>query len=258
MLIYLMIPKTISTMILTNKNYDDFDNWFDGLNSVGGMVLIDKPLEWTSFDVVAKIRAITKIKKVGHAGTLDPLASGLLIVCLGKFTKKINEFQDLRKVYDSKFKFGATTQTFDSEFGEENFKPTEHLNLDLLQNKAMEFCGEISQVPPIFSAKKVAGKRLYKYARNNQDVEIKPSQVTIHQFHVLNYENAIADVHIECSKGTYIRSLARDLGELVGAGAYLMNLRRTGIGDFTVSDALTISVFTEIINKYRAQNLESL
>ncbi|MCO5251274.1 MAG: tRNA pseudouridine(55) synthase TruB [Candidatus Kapabacteria bacterium] len=245
-------------MILTKRNLDEFHQWFEGLNSDGGMILIDKALDWTSFDVVAKLRSLTRIKKIGHAGTLDPLATGLLIICFGKYTKKINEFQDLLKVYESKFKFGATTKSFDSEFEEENFRPTEHITLELLQSSAKDFIGQISQIPPIFSAKKVAGKSLYKYARKNQEVEIKPSLVEVYQFDILNYENCIADVFIKCSKGTYIRSLANDLGQSVGAGAYLKQLRRTAIGEFLVSDAITINEFMELLNNYKANTVESL
>ncbi|MBS3999895.1 MAG: tRNA pseudouridine(55) synthase TruB [Desulfobulbaceae bacterium] len=245
-------------MILTKRNLNDFQQWFEALNSEGGMILIDKALDWTSFDVVAKLRSLTRIKKIGHAGTLDPLATGLLIICFGKYTKKINEFQELRKAYESKFKFGATTKSFDSEFEEENFRSTEHITLELLQSSAKDFTGPISQIPPIFSAKKVAGKSLYKYARKNQEVEIKPSLVEVYQFDILNYENCIADVYIECSKGTYIRSLAKDLGESVAAGAYLKQLRRTGIGEFTVSDAININEFTELLINFKANTVESL
>ncbi|OJU28008.1 MAG: tRNA pseudouridine(55) synthase TruB, partial [Sphingobacteriales bacterium 41-5] len=173
----------------------------------GAVLLIDKPLQWTSFDAVRKIRYLIKIKKVGHAGTLDPLATGLLIICTGKFTKKINEFMAQEKEYTGSFTLGATTPTYDLESKPENFKPYEHLTKEEIISATQKFMGEIDQVPPIHSAIKKDGKRVYELARKGVDVKLEPRKVTIKEFEVDSSELPIVKFRVVCSTGTYIRSL---------------------------------------------------
>jgi len=221
----------------------------------GEVLLIDKPLEWTSFDVVNFIRSFLrktynlKKLKVGHAGTLDPLASGLLIVCTGKMTKKINEFQDLDKVYIGQMKLGATTPSFDKETEEDHHFDYSNITKDDLERAAKALTGTIEQIPPMYSAIKIDGKRAYEHARKNQEKALTPRKVTIHEFTLLNTALPYVDFLIKSSKGTYIRSLARDFGKLLNNGAYLTALRRTQIGDFKVSDAMTIEQFRENVLK---------
>jgi len=209
----------------------------------GRVLLIDKPLDWTSFDVVKKIRwnicrafDIKKIK-VGHAGTLDPKATGLLIVCTGKFTKKINEIQAQTKVYTGTMKLGATTPTFDTESEENQIFPIEHITEEQLNQATQKFLGEIQQHPPIHSAVKKDGKRLYELARAGEVVETEARTVRIDEFKITKIEMPFVDFEVQCGKGTYIRSLANDFGEALNSGAYLAGLRRTKIGDFSVVDA---------------------
>lgn len=244
-------------MILSKYNLSDFQTWYSEAQTNGAMILVDKDKDWTSFDVVAKIRGLTRIKKIGHAGTLDPLATGLLILCLGKFTKKINEFQDFDKSYTALVKLGATTASDDSEFEEENITETDHLQIDTIKETILKFVGDITQYPPKFSAKKVDGKRLYKLARKNIDVEIKPIQVKIHKIEIKEISLPYLTIDILCSKGTYIRSLARDIGKELGVGAYMADLRRNTVGDFSVESALKISDIVENIEKLKQEN-ESL
>ncbi len=234
-------------MLLDKNLTAQFDKWLETAHNTGGVILIDKDLDWTSFDVIAKLRNLLKIKKIGHAGTLDPLASGLLIVCCGKYTKKINEYQGLDKTYTAKIKIGATTETDDSEKPEENIKDISSVSEDDIRMACRAFEGKILQVPPKYSAKKVKGKRLYKLARKGVDVDIKPVEVEVHYIKILNIDLPYIDVEIKCSKGTYIRSLARDIGERLKTGAYLAALRRTGIGDYNVDDALTINDITGLV-----------
>jgi tRNA pseudouridine55 synthase len=245
-------------MQLNRLNVEQIDIWLDNLNIEGGFVLLDKALDWTSFDVVAKLRNLTKIKKVGHAGTLDPLATGLLILCFGKFTKKIQEFQDLKKGYRSVFKLGATTPTYDSEMPEENHKSIENLTLNEIKSAIDSFKGDIQQLPPIYSAKKVKGKRLYKLARENREIEVNPSSVYIYEYNIVNYNAPFLEVDIICSKGTYIRSLAHDLGNKLDCGAYIKELRRTSIGDFYVNHALTVVEFENLFKQRNSRVIESL
>ncbi|MFA5620447.1 MAG: tRNA pseudouridine(55) synthase TruB [Weeksellaceae bacterium] len=209
----------------------------------GKILLIDKPLDWTSFDVVKKIRwnickafNIKKIK-VGHAGTLDPKATGLLIVCTGKFTKKINEIQGQTKVYTGRMKLGATTPTFDTESEENQIFPIEHITEEQLNQATQQFLGEIAQHPPIHSAVKKDGKRLYELARAGKEVETEARTVRIEEFKITKIEMPFVDFEVQCGKGTYIRSLANDFGAALNSGAYLTGLRRTKIGDFSVEDA---------------------
>ncbi|MET0392511.1 MAG: tRNA pseudouridine(55) synthase TruB [Chitinophagaceae bacterium] len=206
----------------------------------GRVLLVDKPLHWTSFDAVRKIRNLVRIKKVGHAGTLDPLATGLLIVCTGKFTKKINEYMAREKEYTGSFTLGATTPTYDLESEPENFQPVDQLTPEELKAALPRFTGEILQVPPAHSAIKVAGKRVYELARQGKEVKLEPRRVVISEFELTRIELPVVHFRVVCSTGTYIRSLAHDFGQALGCGAYLSSLRRTRIGEFTVADAATM------------------
>lgn len=211
------------------------------------MLLFDKPLQWTSFDLVRKVRNITRIAKVGHAGTLDPLATGLLIVCTGKFTKKINEYMGMEKEYTGTFTIGATTPTYDLESEPENLKEISQLTEEKIKSATAAFTGEIMQVPPIHSAIKKDGKPVYLAARKGVDVKLEPRPVTIYSFSIEKIEGAILYFRVVCSTGTYIRSLANDFGAALGVGAYMSSLRRTRIGIFRVEDAKQIDDFGEEI-----------
>src|SRR5574343_10007 len=206
----------------------------------GQAILIDKPVHWTSFDVVRKIRNITRIVKVGHAGTLDPLATGLLIVCTGKYTKKINEYMGMEKEYTGTFTLGATTPTYDLESEPVNFCNTDHLTESQIKKATQEFTGPIMQVPPIHSAIKQEGKPVYMAARKGIDVVLEPRPVTIHAFEIEKIEMPVVHFRVVCSTGTYIRSLANDFGKALGVGAYMSSLRRTRIGHFEVKAAESI------------------
>ncbi len=221
----------------------------------GQYFLVDKPYTWTSFQVVKKlkssIRKLTGEKKfkIGHAGTLDPLASGLLIVCLGKWTKQIESFQALDKVYTGSFHLGATTKSFDMEHEEDRTYPTDHITENLILDTAKSFLGEQDQVPPVYSALKIGGKRLFSYAREDKEVEIKIKRVNIYEFDITKIELPEVFFRIKCSKGTYIRSIARDFGDRLNSGAYLSSLRRESIGEYKVSDALSPDALSEEILK---------
>jgi tRNA pseudouridine55 synthase len=206
----------------------------------GRMLLINKPLRWTSFDAVRKIRNLTHTKKVGHAGTLDPLATGLLIVCTGKFTKKINEYMAQEKEYTGTITLGAVTPTYDLESSPQDFKPTEHITPEDLQKATEPFTGAIMQVPPIHSAIKKDGKRVYELARRGEEVKLEPRPVTITEFSITKVEMPVVHFKVVCSTGTYIRSLANDFGAQLGCGGYLSGLCRTRIGNFLLQDAMTI------------------
>ncbi len=221
----------------------------------GQVLLIDKPLNWTSFQVVNKLRweirqafNIKKIK-VGHAGTLDPLATGLLVICTGKMTKQINTFQGQIKEYTGTFVLGSTTPSFDLETEIDNTFPTNHITEALIHETTKQFIGEIDQYPPVFSAIKKDGKRLYEFARAGEDVEIKPRKVTIQAFEITKIDGLNLDFRVVCSKGTYIRSLANDFGKALNSGAHLSVLRRTKIGDFDVKNALSIEDFIKKLPK---------
>lgn len=207
----------------------------------GKVLLIDKPLYWTSFDVIKKIRHLIHIKKVGHAGTLDPLATGLLIVCTGKFTKRINEYMAKEKEYTGTFTLGATTATYDAESEPVPNGSYENINIEKLEKIAETFTGNIMQVPPAHSAIKKNGKRAYTLARQGEEVQLEPRSITIHSFLITQYEAPIVHFKATCSTGTYIRSLANDFGKALGCGAYLSSLRRTRIGEFNVNDAVAAS-----------------
>lgn len=219
----------------------------------GSVLFIDKPLNWTSFDVVNKIRWLLKttfgIKKikVGHAGTLDPLASGLVIVCTGRATKQITQYQDLEKAYDANIRLGATTPSFDLETEVDQSFPWEHITEEKLRQALINLTGSQEQMPPMFSAKSVDGKRAYVMARKGKTVELKKQPVIIHSLELQSIDLPDLSVHVECSKGTYIRSLARDLGEELDSGGHLTALRRTRIGPYKVSDAITLENFVEKI-----------
>lgn len=207
----------------------------------GAFILVDKPLRWTSFDVVNKVRwclrpLCGKIK-VGHAGTLDPLATGLVIICTGKWTKQIEAFMAREKEYIASIRFGAVTPSFDLETLPEGTFPYEHINLDYLNSTLEQFTGAIAQVPPAYSAIRVNGDRAYKKARKGNEVEMPVREVFVKELEVLDYIAPELTLRIDCSKGTYIRSLANDLGKACGSGAYLAGLRRTRIGEFQVEQA---------------------
>ena len=209
----------------------------------GKVLLIDKPLHWTSFDVVRKIRNLIKIKKVGHAGTLDPLATGLLIVCTGKFTKKINQFMAQEKEYTGQITLGAVTPTYDLESEPRDFKSIDGITPKLIAEAAQNFIGEILQTPPIHSAIKQKGKPVYLQARKGIDVIIEPRKIMINSFEITAIEMPVVSFKVVCSTGTYIRSLANDFGATLGCGGYLSELRRTRIGNFTAEDAMSIVKF---------------
>jgi tRNA pseudouridine55 synthase len=217
----------------------------------GHLLLIDKPLEWTSFQAVNKIRwhirqrfNIKKIK-VGHAGTLDPLATGLLIICTGKQTKNINEYQGQVKEYTGTFTVGATTPSYDLETEVNETFPTAHITDELIHKTTEQFMGAIQQRPPIFSAIKKDGKRLYELARKGETTEIATREITINEFKITNIDLPKIDFRVVCSKGTYIRSLAFDFGNALHSGAHLSALRRTKIGDYSVEKATSIDAFIE-------------
>lgn len=212
----------------------------------GQVILVDKPLHWTSFDVVNKIRhkirhtfQIKKIK-VGHAGTLDPLATGLLIVCTGKMTKSIETFQNQEKVYTGTIILGGTTPTYDAEFEPDKVFPTGHITNHMLFDTAARLTGEIEQVPPVYSAVKVKGQTAYSLARKGKDVELASRKVHIYEFDITDVQMPVVSFRVRCSKGTYIRSLADDFGRMCGSGAYLGSLRRESIGDYDVSRAMSV------------------
>lgn len=231
----------------------------------GEVLLIDKPLKWTSFQVVNKMKYLIKNHpsqlldgkriqpKIGHAGTLDPLATGLLIVCTGKQTKKIEQYQALEKEYTGTFYMGATTPCFDLEKAIDARYPTEHLTEELIYKTAEQFTGIQEQTPPLFSAIKIDGKRAYELARAGKEAEIKPKKITIHEFKITRLALPEVDFKVICSKGTYIRSLARDFGLALGTGAHLTALCRTRIGAYKLEDAMTIEKFDQIIQQQKGE-----
>ena len=215
----------------------------------GELILIDKELNWTSFDVVSKLRNSIKKKldlkkiKVGHAGTLDPLATGLLIICTGKMTKRIDEFTSLDKTYTGKISIGSSTPSYDLETKPNVYYPTNHINDELILNTANNFIGKTLQKPPIFSAIKKNGVRLYKLARKGIDVKIEKKEIIIHDFKITSINFNEIEFSVKCSKGTYIRSLANDFGKELGSGAHLSELRRTSIGEYSVDQSYKLMSF---------------
>lgn len=228
------------------KTKEDFLN--------GQLILIDKPLEWSSFQAVNAVKwAIRKryqLKKikVGHAGTLDPLASGLLLICAGKFTKRIHEFQGMPKEYEGTITLGSSTPSYDLETEMDNVYPINHITHELIHNTKALFLGKIAQKPPIFSALKKDGKRMYEYAREGKELEIKARFVEILEFEILDINLPELRFRIKCSKGTYIRSIAHDFGKALNSGGHLSSLRRTKIGDYNVNKAVTPADFKEMMN----------
>ncbi|RYU77881.1 tRNA pseudouridine(55) synthase TruB [Hymenobacter persicinus] len=206
----------------------------------GEVLLLDKPLTWTSFDVVRKVKNALRIKKIGHAGTLDPLATGLLILCTGKKTKQIDLIQAQEKEYTGTFRLGQTTPSFDLETPVDAEQPFAHLTEEQIRAATAQFTGLIEQTPPLFSAVKINGERAYEVARRGGEAEIKSKQVTIRAFEITRIELPEVDFRVTCSKGTYIRSLARDFGAALGVGAHLTKLVRTRIGEYALADALTM------------------
>lgn len=227
----------------------------------GQILLIDKPLHWSSFQAVNKIKWLLKTRfdlkkiKVGHAGTLDPLATGLLIICTGKSTKQISELQGQIKEYTGAFTLGATTPSYDLETEVDHQYPTDHITTEALEVARQSFLGTIDQVPPIFSALKKDGKRLYEHARKGEVVEISARQITIEEFELTNVELPTIEFRVVCSKGTYIRSLAYDFGKKVESGAHLSALRRTKIGDFDVQNAFSVEQFEELVLQHTEKPL---
>lgn len=229
----------------------------------GATLLVNKPKDWTSFDVVNKIRYKLKHKlgvkkiKVGHAGTLDPMATGLLIICTGKFTKKLTEFQGLSKEYSGTIRLGATTPSYDAETEIDETFQTDHITPDLLEEARQQFLGDFDQIPPMFSAIKVDGQPLYKKARKGIKIEIKSRPVTIFNFDFTKIDLPDIDFIATCSKGTYIRSLAHDLGKALRSGGYLTALKRTKVGDFSLEDAWELDALIEYIENVEMEPLES-
>lgn len=219
----------------------------------GKLLLIDKFKEWTSFDVVNKIRSQIKYKrniqkiKVGHAGTLDPLATGLLIVCTGKKTKELHTFQSEEKEYIADIKIGETTPSFDLETEVDKRFPIDNLSEDTVRKTIQSFEGDYDQMPPVYSAKRVDGKRAYKSARKGKSFELKASKVSIRHIEILEMNLPVVQIKVICSKGTYIRALARDIGEAMENGAHLIDLRRTKIGKFSVDEAITVEQFENLL-----------
>ncbi len=220
----------------------------------GQVFRFNKPLHWSSFNLVSKVRTMIRYAcgvkkiKIGHAGTLDPLATGVLIVCTGKKTKEIDNFQYQTKEYVAELALGATTPSFDLETEVDATYPTEHITRELVEETLKQFLGEIQQVPPAFSAVKINGKRAYEYARKGQEVEIKPKTLVIDEIELMEYFQTAIKIRVVCSKGTYIRGLARDIGEALKSGAYLTSLIRTRIGETKLEDCITIEQFQSMLD----------
>ncbi len=219
----------------------------------GEIICIDKPLGWTSFDAVKRIRGEVSRRlgsrkiKVGHAGTLDPLATGVMLICTGRATRRIDELQSGVKEYVATLALGATTPSFDLETEPDAFFPTEHITEELVRERLKDFLGTISQVPPAFSACKIDGKRAYDLARKGREVNLKPKTLTIDEIELLRFCPSQITIRVVCSKGTYIRALARDIGVALGSGAHLSELRRTRVGDVSIDSCMTIPQATELI-----------
>lgn len=229
---------------------------------VGHLLLVDKPLEWTSFDIVNKIRFAVRHRlqvkkfKVGHAGTLDPLATGLLLVCIGKYTKQIEQLQGLSKTYDATLKLGYTTASYDAEQEEVFQAAADHVDEDMIEQALRKYRGDIMQQPPMFSAIKKDGQALYKLARQGKKIDVPARAVQIHSLECSRYESPYIDISVDCSKGTYIRSLAHDIGQTLGVGAYLTQLRRTTIETYDVENALDIADIVEYISAVKLMDTD--
>jgi len=226
-----------------------------GIFEEGQVLLFDKPPYWTSFDLVNKVRIMIRSEfgikkiKVGHAGTLDPLATGLMILCTGKATKRIEEFRDLDKGYDATVHFGKTTPSFDLETETDGNYPTGHITSSLVENTLQEFLGSQMQIPPLHSAKLINGKRAYEFARKGIEKELKPVSIIFREIELVSFGIPETRIRLLCSKGTYIRSFARDLGQALGSGCYLSALERTTIGSFKLSDAWTLEKFDQYLKQ---------
>jgi tRNA pseudouridine55 synthase len=220
----------------------------------GKVILIDKPYKWTSFDVVKKIRILTGVSKVGHAGTLDPLATGLLIICTGSFTKKISLYMNMEKEYTGSMILGASTKTYDLESTPENFIDVTHLSKEKIYGETANFTGEIIQTPPVHSAIKKDGKPAYLAARKGKEIILEPRKIYISSFEISEINLPEIKFKVVCSTGTYIRSLVNDFGKELQTGAYLSSLRRTRIGNFTIDDALTPEKFQTEIEAIKLQS----
>ena len=219
----------------------------------GKVLLLDKPIGWTSFNMVQKVRYLTRVTKVGHAGTLDPLATGLLIICTGKYTKQINTYMGMTKEYTGTMVIGATTPTYDLESEPENFKNIDHISAEQIQLATRQFVGPILQMPPQHSAIKKDGKRLYESARQGIEVKVDPRPITIESFEITKIELPTIDFKVVCSTGTYIRSLVKDFGDALGVGAYMSALRRIRIGDFKIEDAMQWEDLAAEVNQLLAE-----
>ncbi|MBX2954783.1 MAG: tRNA pseudouridine(55) synthase TruB [Cyclobacteriaceae bacterium] len=213
-------------------------------NTQDRILLINKPLRWTSFDVVNKLRYILKMKKIGHAGTLDPLATGLLIICTGKMTKRIEEFMGQEKEYTGTLVLGQTTPSHDLETEVSEAKDISHVTFESISGVAKTLTGKLSQIPPVHSAIRIGGKRAYAFARKGKELELKPREVEVTEFEIIRYNQPEVTFRIVCSKGTYIRSLVRDMGEALGVGAYLSQLCRTRIGPYKLSNSIGVEEVT--------------
>ncbi len=231
--------------MITNK----LNNLTDVNFAIGEEILIDKHKGLTSFSAAHRVRGAVKVKKVGHAGTLDPEATGLLIICTGKKTKEIYKFQDLDKTYTGIIKLGYTTKSFDAETEIEFQDDCSSITLEMIEEARKSFFGNLTQLPPMYSAIKHNGKALYKYARKGVEVERKPREIFISKFEISKIDLPYIHFEITCSKGTYIRVIASDFGDKLGCGGYLYELRRTKIGDFSVDDALTVLEFQDLIKR---------
>ena len=229
----------IASFLMTKDNFDA-----EKLKS-GAVLLFDKPEHWSSFKLVKKVKYFTKAARVGHAGTLDPLATGLMIICTGKCTKMIEQIQDMFKIYTGIFNFGKTTPSFDLETDFDAEYPYLHITQDMLNAEVKHMTGEVEQTPPVYSAIKINGTRAYKHARNGTEVEIKSRKIHVYDFTISGKLPEIA-FEVKCSKGTYIRTLAHDFAQDLNSGCYLTDLRRTAIGDFTIDKAFGIDEFQQI------------
>jgi len=248
------MPFTTDRIISRNASFKDID-FLRGV-----VLLVDKPVGWTSFDVVNKIRfkiknglGIKKIK-VGHAGTLDPNASGLLIVCTGQLTKEIDSLQAKDKIYSGTIRLGATTPTYDGESDIDKFYPYEHITESALYEARNSFIGELQQIPPVYSAIKIDGKKSYDLARRGKEVEMKARPIQIYSFDLLSSSLPVIHFEVKCSKGTYIRSLAFDFGKSLQSGAFLASLKREAIGDFIIKDAFSMEEMVEFLEKATSTN----
>jgi tRNA pseudouridine55 synthase len=237
-------PELASLPVYGANNPPDHDFDFQK----GSIMLVNKPKSWTSFDVVKYLRGRVRCKKVGHAGTLDPMATGLLILCTGKATKTIDQIQGQQKTYIAEITFGGRTPSFDAESNIEEQAPFDHITKEKIQNVLnSNFSGEIMQVPPMYSALKRDGKKLYELARRGKEIELEARPITIYSTNIINYEASKLQIEITCSKGTYIRSIANDLGKALGSLGYLSALERTAIGKFSNANALTPHEYNDIL-----------